>query len=197
MQITTLLGSARKKGNTATVLGWVEEELKSMDHDVERIYLNNKSIGGCLGCDKCGENPDEIACVQKDDAIDIMEKMIASGAILYASPIYFWGFSAQIKALIDRGYALVTNYHKPGWTSLLEGKHIGLANQAEWGGDIDRLKPRFSSDALLTLRGCNVGRGPEGRELVDLLHEKLGVKVRAPTGPTTPLWIFGRWTKAP
>ena len=126
MQITTLLGSARKKGNTATVLGWVEDELKSLGHEVERIYLSNKSIGGCLGCDKCGENSAEIACVQKDDAIDIMEKMIASEAILYASPIYFWGFTAQIKALIDRGYSLVTNYHKPGWTSLLEGKRIGL-----------------------------------------------------------------------
>ena len=44
MRITTLLGSAKKKGNTATVLGWVEEELKSLGHDVERIYLNNKSI---------------------------------------------------------------------------------------------------------------------------------------------------------
>jgi multimeric flavodoxin WrbA len=69
---------------------------------VERIYLNNKSIGGCLGCDKCLENPNEIACVQKDDAIDIMGQMISSEVILYASPIYFWGFSAQIKALIDR-----------------------------------------------------------------------------------------------
>jgi multimeric flavodoxin WrbA len=126
MQITTLLGSARKKGNTATVLGWVEEELTSLGHDVERIYLNNKSIGGCLGCDKCGENPDEIACVQKDDAIGIMEQMMSSDAVLFASPIYFWGFSSQIKALIDRGYALVTNYHKPGWTSLLKGKRIGL-----------------------------------------------------------------------
>jgi multimeric flavodoxin WrbA len=46
--------------------------------------------------------------------------------ILYASPIYFWGFSAQIKVLIDRGYSLVTNYHKPGHTSLMEGKRIGL-----------------------------------------------------------------------
>ena len=126
MQVTTLLGSAKKKGNTATVLGWVEEDLKLRGHDVERIYLNNKSIGGCLGCAKCRENPDEIACVQKDDAIDIMEQMISSDAILFASPIYFWGFSAQIKALIDRGYALVTNYHKPGHTSLLEGKRIGL-----------------------------------------------------------------------
>jgi len=126
MQITTILGSAKKKGNTATVLGWVEEELKSLGHDVERIYLNNKSIGGCLGCNKCQENPDEIACVQKDDAVDIMEQMIASEAILFASPIYFWGFTAQTKALIDRGYALVTNYQQPGQTSLLEGKRIGL-----------------------------------------------------------------------
>ena len=126
MLITTLLGSAKKKGNTATVLGWVEEELKSMGHDVERIYLNNKSIRGCLGCAKCRENPDEIACVQNDDAIDIMEQMILSEVVLFASPVYFWGFSSQIKALIDRGYALVTNYHKPGHTSLMEGKRIGL-----------------------------------------------------------------------
>jgi multimeric flavodoxin WrbA len=126
MQVTTLLGSAKKKGNTATVLGWVEEELKSLGHDVERIYLNNKSIGGCLGCAKCREYPDEIACVQKDDAIEIMEHMISSEVVLFASPIYFWGFSAQIKALIDRGYALVTNYHKPGQTSLMRGKRIGL-----------------------------------------------------------------------
>jgi multimeric flavodoxin WrbA len=126
MQITTLLGSAKKKGNTATVLGWVEEELQSLGHDVERIYLNNKSIGGCLGCAKCRENPDEIACVQKDDAIDIMEQMISSEVVLFASPVYFWGFSSQIKALIDRGYSLVTNYHKPGHTSLMKGKRIGL-----------------------------------------------------------------------
>jgi multimeric flavodoxin WrbA len=126
MQVTTLLGSARKKGNTATVLGWVEEELESLGHDVERIYLNNKAIGGCLGCAKCRENPAEIACVQNDDAIGILEQMIASEAVLFASPIYFWGFSAQIKRLIDRGYSLVTNYHKPGHTSLLEGKRLGL-----------------------------------------------------------------------
>jgi multimeric flavodoxin WrbA len=126
MQIATLLGSAKKKGNTSTVLGWVEEDLKSRGHDVERIYLNNKSIRGCLGCAKCRENPDEIACVQKDDAIAIMEQMISSEAVLFASPIYFWGFSAQIKTLIDRSYSLVTNYHKPGHTSLMEGKRIGL-----------------------------------------------------------------------
>ncbi len=126
MKITTLLGSARKKGNTGTVLGWVEAELESLGHEVERIALNNKSIHGCLGCAKCRENPDEIACVQKDDALDIMERMILSDGVLFASPIYFWGFPAQTKVLIDRCFSLVTNYHKPGHTSLMNGKRVAL-----------------------------------------------------------------------
>ena len=126
MRVTTLLGSAKKKGNTATVLGWAEEELKSLGHEVDRIYLNNKSIKGCLGCAKCREKPNEIACVQKDDAIDVLEHMIMSDVVLFSSPIYFWGFTSQLKALIDRTYSLVTNYHKPDQTSLLAGKRLGL-----------------------------------------------------------------------
>ncbi|MBN1833784.1 MAG: flavodoxin family protein [Deltaproteobacteria bacterium] len=126
MRVTTLLGSAKKKGNTATILSWIEEEMKSLRHDVEHIVLNDKKIGGCLGCAKCKDSPDEIACVQKDDAIGIMENMVSSDVVLYASPIYFWGFSSQMKTLIDRCYSLVTNYHRPGHTSLMRGKRIGL-----------------------------------------------------------------------
>ena len=126
MLITTLLGSPKKKGNTATVLSWIEDELRLKGHNVINIHLNNKSIKGCLGCGKCREKPDEIACVQKDDTTDILRNMISSDAVLFASPIYFWGFSAQLKLLIDRAYSLVTNYHKPGHTSLMKGKRIGL-----------------------------------------------------------------------
>jgi multimeric flavodoxin WrbA len=45
---------------------------------------------------------------------------------LYASPIYFWSFSAQMKALIDRSYSLAANYGEPGHTSLMKGKRLGL-----------------------------------------------------------------------
>lgn len=135
MNVLTLLGSAKKKGNTATVLGWVEAELQAAGHTVERIYLHNKSVNGCMGCAKCREHADKIACIQKDDAPEIMEKMIASDVVLYASPLYFWGFSTQIKALIDRGYALVTNYHQPNQTSLMKGKRVGLL--ATGGGAFD------------------------------------------------------------
>lgn len=126
MIVTTLLGSARKKGATATALGLVEKELMSMGHDVQQIFLNNKEIKGCLGCCACHKSPDDIACVQKDDAIEILEKMISSDLILFASPIYFWGFTAQIKALIDRSYSLVTDYHTPEHNSLMRGKRVGL-----------------------------------------------------------------------
>lgn len=126
MHIVTILGSYRKKGSTAAVLGWVEAELESLGHTVERITLNKKTVGGCLGCAKCRENPDDIACVQQDDAGGILQQMVAADRVLFSSPVYFWGFSAQLKALIDRCYALVTRYNKPGHTSLMAGKRVGL-----------------------------------------------------------------------
>lgn len=126
MRVVTLLGSARKKGNTATVLGWVEDGIRSGGHAVERIALDGRSINGCLGCARCREHPDGIACVQQDDAVAIMERMVAADGVLFASPVYFWGFSAQIKLLIDRTYALATHYHQPGHTSLMAGKRVGL-----------------------------------------------------------------------
>ncbi len=126
MKIVTLLGSAKKKGNTATVLGWVEAELEAQGHEVERIYLEKMEINGCLGCAKCREVPEEIGCVRKDDAYPVLEKMIEAKSVLFASPIYFWGYSAQMKALIDRGYSLVCNYHMPNHTSLVEGQRQAL-----------------------------------------------------------------------
>jgi multimeric flavodoxin WrbA len=96
MQVTTLSGRTKKKGNTANVLSWVAEEIKSLDNDVGRIYLNNKKISGCLGCARCRDYPDETACIQKNDAIGIMENMVSCDVALYASPVYFGRFSAQI-----------------------------------------------------------------------------------------------------
>jgi multimeric flavodoxin WrbA len=126
MKITTLLGSARKEGSTATVLSWIEDELISSGHNVSHIYLNAKVVRACLGCGKCREYPENIACVQKDDAQKILEQMISSDAVLFASPIYFWGFSAQMKALIDRTYSLVAHFGEPGHSSLMAGKRIAL-----------------------------------------------------------------------
>lgn len=127
MEILSLLGSARKRGNTATVLGWVEEELWDLGHQIERINLASKTIYGCLGCGQCKKVPDTPGCVQKDDILSIIERIVASDAIIYASPLYYWGFSAQMKALIDRGYCLYRGaYGTPEHSSFVEGQRQAL-----------------------------------------------------------------------
>ena len=124
MKITVLQGSSRKKGNTARVLTWVEEELVDLGHDVDSIYLHSKNLKGCLGCAKCKEKSDSIGCVQKDDVPEVLEKMINSQLVIFSSPLYFWGFSAQIKTIIDRTYGLYTT--EPEHTSLVDGQRQAL-----------------------------------------------------------------------
>lgn len=126
MKIILLQGSARKKGNTARAMGWVEDELKAMGHTTESIYLNSKNLKGCMGCAKCKAKPDEPGCIQKDDIPEILGKMVNAQAVVFASPLYFWGVTAQLKAVIDRTYCLYTNYHQPGHASLLEGQRQAL-----------------------------------------------------------------------
>lgn len=126
MKIVTLLGSARKKGNTATVLGWIEEALSQAGHDIERVTLADKTIKGCLGCAKCKEDTTAIGCVQKDDAETVLQKMIDADGIVFSSPAYFWGFTGPLKTLMDRSWSLVTGYHTPDHASLVAGKKIAL-----------------------------------------------------------------------
>ncbi|MFH2059347.1 MAG: flavodoxin family protein [Pseudomonadota bacterium] len=126
MKIVLLQGSARKKGNTAQVLNWVQEELLTQGHEVESIYLNAKKLKGCLGCAKCKEYPDRIGCVQKDDVPQILEKMVNAQAVVFASPLYFWGVTAQLKTIIDRTYSLYTGYHQPDHASLVQGQRQAL-----------------------------------------------------------------------
>lgn len=124
MNILLLQGAAKKKGNTAQVLEWVQTELVDLGHDVETVYLHSKNLKGCMGCAKCKEVKDAPGCIQKDDMHDIMEKMIKARAVVFSSPLYFWGVNAQLKAVIDRTYSLYVK--APEHISLVEGQRQGL-----------------------------------------------------------------------
>ena len=109
MNILTILGSPRKKGNTAGVLDMVEQEL-SGGHHVERLAITSVKVNGCLGCEACQKVAVRPGCVQKDDAVVVFERMMAADAVIYSSPLYCWDFSSQMKALIDRaGYVSKAN----------------------------------------------------------------------------------------
>jgi multimeric flavodoxin WrbA len=125
MKVMTILGSPKKKGNTGTVLDMFEEII-SKDHETDRINISDVTVNGCLGCYACQRTSDEPGCAQKDDAGQLYERIMNADAVVYATPLYDWSFSAQLKALLDRHLCLVTGYGTPEYKSLVAGKKLML-----------------------------------------------------------------------
>jgi len=100
MNILILSGSPRKGGNTDLL---VEAFVKgaSQKHHVEVVSVHDYKVNPCLGCNACFKNKAN-ACVQNDDMSLIYEKMSWADMLMIASPVYFYGLSAQLKAVIDR-----------------------------------------------------------------------------------------------
>ena len=69
-------------------------------HRVEKVFLRDKTIHPCTGCGVCSQY--KKPCPQKDDAAEIIGKMLAADVIVMATPVYFYAMSAQMKTLIDR-----------------------------------------------------------------------------------------------
>ncbi|WP_312907073.1 flavodoxin family protein [Tissierella praeacuta] len=106
MNIVSFLGSPRKNGNTSVLLDKVVDGILSKnDAKSETVFLQNKNIKPCMGCNSCKNNEDRV-CVIYDDMKDIMTKIKESELIILATPIYWWSVTAQMKLLIDRLYAL-------------------------------------------------------------------------------------------
>ena len=100
MNILILLGSPRKGGNTDLL---VEAFVKgaSPKHHVEVVSVHDYKINPCIGCNSCFAREDR-ACCQKDDMQIVYDKMAKAEMLVIASPVYFYGLSAQLKAVIDR-----------------------------------------------------------------------------------------------
>jgi multimeric flavodoxin WrbA len=157
MKVLTILGSPRKNGQTAKTLDMLEENLISQGHEVERIWISDHNIKGCIGCHACIAKNDGPGCIQKDDAISIFERMIAADAIVYASPIYCYDFTSQFKTLIDRHWCLTINYGSPNATSCIADKNVALlitcgGNEAE---NADLAKEIFDRSIKNGMK-CNV-----------------------------------------
>jgi multimeric flavodoxin WrbA len=106
MKVLTILGSPKKHGNTATVLERFEV-LVAPQYEVERVDVMDYHMGGCLGCQACQRVLDRPGCAQNDDATELLDRVAAADVIVFASPLYCWSFSGQIKTLMDRHYCMV------------------------------------------------------------------------------------------
>ena len=101
MNILILSGSPRKGGNTELLVEAFAKGAAERQHHVEIVSVRDYNVNPCLGCDACFKN-DANTCAQKDDMAAIYEKMSQADMLVIASPVYFYGISAQLKAVIDR-----------------------------------------------------------------------------------------------
>lgn len=99
MKIVIVNGSARK-GNTLTAINAFMEGAKDK-HEIEVIQPDKLNIDFCKGCGACECHK---GCIDKDDTNPTIDKIIAADLVVFASPVYWWGLSAQLKLIIDKCY---------------------------------------------------------------------------------------------
>lgn len=106
MKLLALLGSPRRKGNTATLLNAFLKGVEDMGGaEIEYVNLHEKDIKPCMDCKSCWKPP-YLKCIINDDMRLLHEEVIQSDILVFATPIYWWNISAQLKLFIDRLYAL-------------------------------------------------------------------------------------------
>lgn len=99
MKILVLNGSPRKGNSVAAINAFKEGAEKN--HEVEVVETYKLNVDPCMACDVCGCQK---GCVAKDDSNMIVDKMVAADMIVFASPVYWWGITAQLKLVIDKAY---------------------------------------------------------------------------------------------
>jgi multimeric flavodoxin WrbA len=97
------MGSPRIKGNTDLLLDEALRGARSQGAYVEKIIVDELEIAPChenYGCIEDGN------CVIRDDMDSMYPKLLEADLVIIASPIFFYGLTSQVKALIDRCQAL-------------------------------------------------------------------------------------------
>jgi multimeric flavodoxin WrbA len=103
--VVILSGSPRKGATTDRLVDAFIEGAKGAGNSVDYYRVADLRIGGCRGCGHCFA--EQGVCVQKDDMPPILDKIRKADALVLASPVYFFGVTAQLKLAIDRLYALL------------------------------------------------------------------------------------------
>ena len=100
-RVTAFVGSARKKHTYDAVRQFLDHLQSLGDVECEIVVLSDYRLGTCLGCKVCFARGEE-SCPLKDDRDVLIEKMMASDGVVFASPNYMFQVSAIMKIFLDR-----------------------------------------------------------------------------------------------
>lgn len=182
-KILVLTGSPRKDGNTNTIVKWFVEGAKDAGADVEvvdvaRLKSKNNGCIACMGCQKS----DKFECVWDDDMKPVLRKIPDYDVVVFATPTYFFGPSAQIKLLMDRMYSLIKIDPSKGSYAHNLG-HLKWALICTAGGDINPgpalVEQTFKTVASFTGSKCDSLLVPNASMYSDEIKENAALREEA------------------
>lgn len=151
-KILVLSGSPNKEGNTVALVNWFSEGARSKGAEVEIVntaFLKYET-NGCMSCRAC-QKLDKYECLINDEAKPILAKMANVDVIVMATPLYFYGPSAQLKLIFDRMFSLYKWDNKAGTMKTpLKGKTLVLIASAFEDIGLDALEKPFALTASYT-----------------------------------------------
>ena len=201
MKITAISFSPRKEGNTDVLLEEVLRGARQEGAQTELVRVSEKTIEPCRGCMACWKTGE---CPIDDDMKDLGDRMIEADGIVFGTPIYFYGMTAQAKTVIDRSIALGRPVQK------LANKVGGVVAVAGSLGLVDALKDLYfyfvvaqmlpanyvaayggAEGEVKQMEKCMSASHDLGRQMVQIAAKNF----RYPDGIERPCFAFGTHTR--
>lgn len=108
-KILVISTSYRKGGNSDTLADEFINGAIEAGHETEKVTFSDINMKFCIGCLVCQQTKQ---CVIQDDVKGILEKMIQKDVIVFATPIYYYEMSGQMKTFLDRTNPLFTSDYR-------------------------------------------------------------------------------------
>ncbi|MCL2549280.1 MAG: flavodoxin family protein [Symbiobacteriaceae bacterium] len=105
MFIIVITGSPHIKGTSALLADRFCAGAKEAGHEVTRFDAAFSRVAACLGCDHCRVEATRYQCVHTDAMENLNSHLLQSDLLVFVTPLYYFGMSAQLKTVIDRFYA--------------------------------------------------------------------------------------------
>lgn len=128
MKIVFLRSSPHKNGSSNLLADSFKQGVLQNGHEVIEFDIGLQYLKPCFGCDHCGMDGD---CIHHDGMTEIKKTILSSDMVVFVTPLYYYGFSAQLKLVIDRFYS---------FNSRLMNKHLKSALLvASWDNENDTM----------------------------------------------------------
>lgn len=102
-KVLIISSTPRKKGNSERLAAAFAQGAAEAGNAVETVLLREKTVNFCKGCFACLKLG---RCVIDDDAVEIARKMHDADVLVFATPVYYYSVSGQLKTMLDRANPL-------------------------------------------------------------------------------------------